>query len=65
MWDILGKLERIIGSPPNVQKDAARPGDQRQTGADTSKLLRHLGWRAHVGLDDGLARQVQWQRSLV
>ena len=39
--------------------------DARVTGADTGKLLRHLGWRPHIGLDEGLARQVEWQRGVV
>ena len=44
-------------------EDGPRLGDQRYTFADTGKLERHLGWRPRVGLDDGLARQVAWQRS--
>ncbi len=62
VWEILGKLERIIGRRAAVRREAARPGDQRFTGADTSKLSRHLGWQPRVGLDEGLARQVAWQQ---
>lgn len=62
VWDVLRKLEKIIGRPPNVRREPARPGDQRYTGADTSKLTRHLGWQSQVSLDEGLARQVEWQR---
>ncbi|MFO0927424.1 MAG: NAD-dependent epimerase/dehydratase family protein [Gemmataceae bacterium] len=43
-------------------RSAARPpvpavtsGDR---GADTSKLVRHLGWKPRIGLDEGLAHQV-------
>ena len=43
--------------------EPARPGDQRSTFADTGKLLRHLGWRAQTGLDEGLRKQVEWQRT--
>lgn len=63
VWDILHKLERIIGQKPVIVRQAAREGDQRYTSADTSKLRRHFGWEPRVGLDEGLARQVAWQRS--
>jgi nucleoside-diphosphate-sugar epimerase len=62
VWEVLGKLEKIIGSRADVRRQPARPGDQRNTYADTLKLRRHLGWQPTVGLDEGLARQVEWQK---
>jgi nucleoside-diphosphate-sugar epimerase len=62
VWDILGKLEAIVGRRAVVRHQPARTGDQRSTFADTSKLERHLGWQAKTSLDDGLALQVAWQR---
>ncbi|MBA4063171.1 MAG: nucleotide sugar epimerase [Isosphaera sp.] len=62
VWDVLRKLERITGRRAVVKAAPPRPGDQRHTCADTGKLARHLGWAPRVGLDDGLARQVEWQR---
>jgi nucleoside-diphosphate-sugar epimerase len=62
VWDILHKLEAIIGCKANVLRKPARAGDQRHTMADTTRLKRHLGWQPRVGLDEGLARQVTWQR---
>ena len=64
IYPILHRLERIIGCKAHVQGEAARPGDQRYTFADTSRLTRQLGWQPRVGLDEGLARQVAWQRGL-
>jgi nucleoside-diphosphate-sugar epimerase len=61
VWDVLGKLERIVGRKAAVLRQPARDGDQRHTTADTTKLRRHLGWQPRVGLDEGLARQVAWQ----
>jgi len=61
VWDILHKLERLAGRPAQIRREPARPGDQRHTCADTSKLLRHFGWEPRVGLDEGLARQWAWQ----
>jgi nucleoside-diphosphate-sugar epimerase len=65
VWDILRKLETITGRKVIVQSAPARPGDQRHTCADTGKLMRHLGWEPRVGLEEGLARQVEWQASLL
>jgi nucleoside-diphosphate-sugar epimerase len=64
VWDILQKLEAILGRRAVLRREPARPGDQRSTVADTAKLERHLGWRAQTTLDEGLARQVAWQRLL-
>jgi nucleoside-diphosphate-sugar epimerase len=64
VWDVLGKLETTLGVKAIVRSEPARPGDQRVTGADTSKLLSHLSWQAKVGLDEGLAHQARWQQTL-
>ncbi len=61
--DVLRRLGSIIGVKPNLRFDDVREGDQRFTGADTSKLKRHLGWKPAVGLDEGLGRQVAWHLS--
>jgi nucleoside-diphosphate-sugar epimerase len=64
VWDILHKLEGIIGCKANVLRKSARAGDQRHTTADTARLKRYLGWQPRVWLDEGLARQVAWQRQM-
>jgi nucleoside-diphosphate-sugar epimerase len=64
VWEILEKLEHLSGSRAKVRREPARPGDQRFTFADTTKLQRYLNWQPRVGLDDGLARQVAWHRGL-
>ncbi|MCI0684316.1 MAG: GDP-mannose 4,6-dehydratase [Gemmataceae bacterium] len=65
VWEILAKLERILGRKAVTRQEPARPGDQRSTFADTAKLHHHLGWQARTSLDEGLLRQVEWQRGLV
>jgi nucleoside-diphosphate-sugar epimerase len=62
VWDILRRMEKEIGCAARVERQPARPGDQRYTLADTTRIQRHLGWQPRVGLDEGLARQVVWQR---
>jgi nucleoside-diphosphate-sugar epimerase len=61
VWDILHKLEAIAGKKAGIKREPPRPGDQRQTFADTTKLRNHFGWQARVGLEEGLKRQWDWQ----
>ena len=65
VWDIIRKLEALSGRSVQVQQEADRPGDQRYTIADTTKLRRHLGWEPRVALDEGLAHQLSWQQGKV
>ncbi|AMV24417.1 UDP-glucose 4-epimerase [Gemmata sp. SH-PL17] len=62
--EVFKKLERIIGKPAIIERHPPRQGDQLATGADVTKLFRHLGWKPTTGIDDGLAKQVEWQRTL-
>lgn len=64
VWDILQILERLTGRRAQIKMEKARDGDQRHTGADTGKLMRHLGWMPKVKLEEGLSNQLEWQRSL-
>jgi len=61
VWDILHRLEALAGRPAKVRLEPARPGDQRYTFADTTKLRTHVGWEARTRLDEGLAQQWDWQ----
>jgi nucleoside-diphosphate-sugar epimerase len=63
--EVIRKLERIIGKPAMIERHPPRKGDQLATGADVTKLFRHLGWKPTTGIDEGLARQVEWQKKLI
>src|SRR5438105_5054752 len=63
--EVIRKLEAITGRRATIEMQAVRPGDQRATLADTGKFFRHLGWRPATSIDEGLVRQVEWQRSMV
>ena len=63
--EVLRKLERITGKPAVIERHPPRPGDQLATGADVTKLFRHLGWKPTTGIDEGLAKQVEWQKTLM
>jgi len=62
--EVFRKLEKIIGKPAIIERHPPRPGDQLATGADVTKLWRHLGWKPTTSIDDGLAKQVEWQKGL-
>jgi nucleoside-diphosphate-sugar epimerase len=61
--DVLKRMEEITGRKAELVFNAPRLGDQRQTFADTTKIRSHLGWQPKTKLDEGLARQWQWQSS--
>lgn len=63
--EVIRKLERIIGRPARIERHPPRKGDQLATAADITKLRRHLDWQPTTCLEDGLARQVEWQRDLL
>lgn len=46
---------------PDIVFAPVRPGDQRDTGADTAKARATFGYRPEVTADQGLRAQVAWQ----
>jgi nucleoside-diphosphate-sugar epimerase len=63
VWEILRRLETLAGRKAIIKQEPARPGDQQYTFADTTKLRTHFGWAPRTSLDEGLARQWEWQKS--
>ncbi len=58
--EVIRKIEAITGKKAIIEQQMERPGDQKYTGADISKLTRHTGWKPIVGIEEGLSRQIQW-----
>jgi UDP-glucose 4-epimerase len=50
----------VAGSEAEPQFAAARLGDVQRSVLDTSAARHALGWRAEVGLDDGVRRTWDW-----
>jgi nucleoside-diphosphate-sugar epimerase len=65
VWDILEKLAKIAGRRAVIHRAPERRGDQRHTFADITRIRREIGWEPRVKLDEGLARQWEWQAALV
>ena len=57
---LLGELQRIIGTSLAPQYEDARPGDIRHSLADITRAEELLGYRPTVGLAEGLRRTVEW-----
>ena len=54
------KLERLTGRRLTPEKGAARPGDIKHLGADITAAAGLMQFTPGIGLDDGLARTLQW-----
>jgi CDP-paratose 2-epimerase len=63
--EMLAHIERLTGRAPEAAFGDWRPGDQRWYVSDTSAFERATGWRAGVGLGDGLGRLLAWLRENV
>jgi len=55
-------LARAAGVEARPEHGPARPGEQRRSCLDASAAARELGWRPAVGLEEGLARTLDWFR---
>ncbi len=51
------------GQEPDVQGSGTPPGELEDQWVDASRLRELTGWRAHVGLEEGLRRTVEWYRA--
>lgn len=62
--EALALIERLTGRQAQVRHGPPRPGEQRQALADTTRIRSRFGWAPRVGIAEGLAAQVAWQRGL-
>jgi UDP-glucuronate 4-epimerase len=58
-------LESLLGVRFRVDFAPSRPGDQRSTAADISKIQHILGYAPSTMVAEGLEAQVKWQRELL
>lgn len=58
---LVAQIEKEIGASVPIETSSGMAGDVPRTDADWSAAERLLGWRPEVGLQDGLAAQVEWQ----
>jgi len=60
--ELLAAIEAALGKKAVRQQLPDQPGDVPLTSADISKSRRMIGYSPSVGLEDGLARFVEWLR---
>ena len=62
LLEMLGHVERLTGARLDAAFGDWRPGDQLWYVSDTDAFTRATGWRAKVGLEEGLGRLHDWLR---
>ena len=60
--DLALKIMAITGFQGRLEFNPAYPDGQPRRKLDTGRALERFGWRARVGLDEGLAETVAWMR---
>src|SRR5262249_23368472 len=58
----LDVLARIVGRPLDVRRGKRESGDVQDTGADTTRARRELGFDPRTALEEGLAAELDWVR---
>lgn len=58
--DTLSMISELAGEELQVEHVEGVAGDVARTRGDTSRIAAGLGWRAAVGLEEGLKRQLAW-----
>ncbi len=62
LGELIALLEKHLGKPALVEGEPEQPGDVAATWADVSKAQRLLGYDPKVGVEEGVARFVEWYR---
>jgi UDP-glucose 4-epimerase len=60
--DIVQTVTDIVGYPVPIDDLGERPGDVPALYATSASLRKATGWKAQVGLEEGLRRTVAWYR---
>lgn len=61
VWQEFGPLlERLVGRPVRVSYADWRPGDQQVYVSDIRKAEVEIGWRPHVGVEQGIRQLYEW-----
>lgn len=63
--EVIRRLEKILGRKANIERRPPRPGDQKHTAANIDKARRLLGYNPSTPFDEGIRRQVEWQRAML
>lgn len=62
--DVIERVEALVGSAVPIEQRPVAPGDVLRTAGSTERIAQVLGWAPRTPLDEGLAAQLAWHRSL-
>ena len=62
--EAISRLEECLGIKAQLKFEPRPPGDPLRTRADAARLRADLGYGTTVSIDDGLAAEAEWARSL-
>lgn len=58
--DLVAKIASMVGFSGKIVYDADKPDGQPRRCLDTSRAEKYFGFKARVGLDDGLRKTLDW-----
>ena len=62
---MIALLEEMTGHKLAIQRQPARPGDQKHTAANISRIAAALGYRPATPVRKGLEAQLAWQKQIL
>jgi len=58
--DLVNLIARLTGFQGKIVWDTSKPNGQPRRLLDVSKAEKEFGFRAKVGLEEGLSRTIEW-----
>jgi GDP-L-fucose synthase len=60
--ELVERIVKISGKNPKIVFDKSRPNGQPRRNSDNTKAIREIGFKAKVGLNEGLKNTIEWYR---
>ena len=61
--ELAALIAELTGFVGRIRWDTSKPNGQPRRQLDTSRAAERFGFRAHIGLREGIERTVAWYRS--
>ena len=60
LLDVIEMVKKLLDKSARLEFEPRHPADPLATWADISKAHRDLGWKPQTGLEEGIAKLVEW-----